>query len=578
MPAITLLYLHGVSDGDLDGSWRSSLQAALERHGGPSLDGIHVVAPRYASALDADPSPSAKGHRHTSPKNSDADRRNFERERARLEILFQQHLDSGTSAGADVHGFGQWLAPGDIVHAHRYVKDQGLRNHIVGTILDVVPQDGEVVVIGHSLGSLIAIDLLDHLPSRVTVRRLITLGSPAGHPHMHADTERLLRDFPYSRVRGWVNVWSPWDVVPMRAGVGALFRQALDLRVALGFGQHAASSYLSHEVVAKVVIDALTQTTRSSATKDTTLEPRLTDAEQMVMMALRYGNIVHNELPAGDVRQRYEGALLLTQERVCTDLITLRLQSNSSIPPCLTRTRDGAIPPVTKPAVVGSAIAPLVAICGTNVIAPFEIDVEAKVRRQALKQLATALDLSPSSGSAIFDAMEEAKQALSPRAPRMRWAVGAAGLAVLLAAPVGLIVAAPAGLAGGAAIISALAGFGPGGMIGGLMTAGALTSTGMGMTAAALAGGSAAYEVTEAAVVQQLAHAIARRALAYERTGDEWLALSRLHSELVREQERLTAFSDDNALGLKEVKKKIDVVERALRYMIDRDVAPALSM
>ena len=43
-------------------------------------------------------------------------------------------------------------------------------------ILDHLPSRGDTVLIGHSLGSVIAIDLLDHLPENLHVRRFVTIG------------------------------------------------------------------------------------------------------------------------------------------------------------------------------------------------------------------------------------------------------------------------------------------------------------------------------------------------------------------------------------------------------------------
>lgn len=48
-----------------------------------------------------------------------------------------------------------------------------------------------------TVGSAIAIDLLDHLTEALRVRRFITIGSPANIRVLHEGTERLLKTFPY---------------------------------------------------------------------------------------------------------------------------------------------------------------------------------------------------------------------------------------------------------------------------------------------------------------------------------------------------------------------------------------------
>ena len=54
------------------------------------------------------------------------------------------------------------------------IVDSGLRR--------AVPDGGDVVVLGHSLGSIVAYDALTRLPDRYRVRLLVTAGSPLGYP------------------------------------------------------------------------------------------------------------------------------------------------------------------------------------------------------------------------------------------------------------------------------------------------------------------------------------------------------------------------------------------------------------
>lgn len=82
----------------------------------------------------------------------------------------------------------------DLTQVRRYVRDEPLRGAILRHLLDQDFGD-EIVLIGHSLGSVIAIDLLDHLPEHVHVRRFLTIGSPAAAPSLHEGSERLLKNF-----------------------------------------------------------------------------------------------------------------------------------------------------------------------------------------------------------------------------------------------------------------------------------------------------------------------------------------------------------------------------------------------
>lgn len=54
-----------------------------------------------------------------------------------------------------------------------------------------------------------------------------------------------------------------------------------------------------------------------------------------------------------------------------------------------------------------------------------------------------------------------------------------------------------------------------------------------------------------------------------------WRVLVETQIEVRREHERLDEFSDPTARALKELKQKIEAVERALKYLRDHGLEPA---
>jgi len=78
------------------------------------------------------------------------------------------------------------------------------------------------VVVAHSLGSVVAWDLL--ADSRIDIDLLITLGSPLAHPAVQASAVA----FPYHRVGAWLNVVHLLDPVPFGRGVSTRFPAAHD--------------------------------------------------------------------------------------------------------------------------------------------------------------------------------------------------------------------------------------------------------------------------------------------------------------------------------------------------------------
>lgn len=199
------------------------------------------------------------------PRDDSASRRGFERRQARVQRIL------GLEGGVRTFGFhrvpGQVLAPLqqaaigslsllDLQQVRKYVREEPVRGAILRHILDHLPTSGEIILIGHSLGSVIAIDLLDHLPENVHVRRFITIGSPANVQAVHDSSERLLKKFPYGRVDDWSNFLDVGDVVTGGRGLATTFPGAQDFVVDNG-ASHASGAYLGHRALAMLVADLL---------------------------------------------------------------------------------------------------------------------------------------------------------------------------------------------------------------------------------------------------------------------------------------------------------------------------------
>lgn len=93
-----------------------------------------------------------------------------------------------------------------------YLGSATVRDAVLDTVLAGVPRSGEIVLVSHSLGTVVAIDLVTRLPDAVDLALLVTAGSPLG---MDTVYNRLLTKGPHrpSEVGDWVNVWSPADPV-----------------------------------------------------------------------------------------------------------------------------------------------------------------------------------------------------------------------------------------------------------------------------------------------------------------------------------------------------------------------------
>ena len=129
------------------------------------------------------------------------------------------------------------------------------------------PEQGPVVVVSHSMGTVIAYDCLMHEPDCPPIDGLMTVGSPLGLDEVQDFFPNWKRDegFPAAKLNGpWVNVFDPLDPVaggdPHLANDYKLHGQAKveDLREDnWGTWRHAISKYLQGPLLRKRLAEML---------------------------------------------------------------------------------------------------------------------------------------------------------------------------------------------------------------------------------------------------------------------------------------------------------------------------------
>jgi hypothetical protein len=192
---------------------------------------------------------------------------------------------------------GRRLAPPNtrrLMHeANRYLKDRdGVGATVRGVLrstLEAAWRDGDrVLLIGHSLGSVIAYDTLWELThvhrSSGEVSLLVTLGSPLAtrfvQRSLQGAREQGARRYPHN-VRRWVNLAARGDTTALQPRLQPLYQEMLDLglvdaiedfvdfdnffRGSLGLNVHEAYGYLAQPVLAEIIGDWLERTLALSA-------------------------------------------------------------------------------------------------------------------------------------------------------------------------------------------------------------------------------------------------------------------------------------------------------------------------
>ncbi|MEU9608512.1 alpha/beta hydrolase [Streptomyces sp. NPDC048057] len=153
---------------------------------------------------------------------------------------------------------------GTLRQVRRYLEDDAVRRHARNAVASRIGPDTAVVV-GHSLGSVVAYEALCADPGNV--RALVTLGSPLGMPKLVFDR---LDPAPVDGrgawpkgVRSWTNLCDGHDVVASVKRIGPLFDvpggwRAVDDRVVdNGWKVHDLGRHLTDASTGQAMVSAL---------------------------------------------------------------------------------------------------------------------------------------------------------------------------------------------------------------------------------------------------------------------------------------------------------------------------------
>ncbi|KPC64244.1 trypsin-like serine peptidase [Streptomyces chattanoogensis] len=144
----------------------------------------------------------------------------------------------------------EWVIATILSDVAAYLDNQHVRQAVLDCVLETTPSSGNLVLVTHSLGTVVGMDLIRKLPEELAVDLLVTVGSPLG---MNAVYDRLLVPGAKrpERVTDWFNAWCPTDTVTVGCPLGDTWGKLTEVAVANARDRaHDIQEYLAHPEVA----------------------------------------------------------------------------------------------------------------------------------------------------------------------------------------------------------------------------------------------------------------------------------------------------------------------------------------
>lgn len=498
-----LLFLHGIGGPLPHSDWLTPLNHELGVLGHMPIQPGAVIDPAYDDLLKGAQIPRSKAlSRALDPREgvgNEADRDDFEYRR--------QQVSSRLKPVAGVTSVLTSLPEGDYManrmpQVRAYMDDRVVRQAVWRRILAALGEERELVVVGHSLGSAIAVDLLAYLDPSTEVLGLVTLGSPLGAvPGLRQRLGWVQRSFPYGRVGTWVNIFDPRDPVSAGRGVGHHFAPAVDVPVTIN--RHAALAYCNHPATATAVGFALQRSRPTEAAGAPQLRP-VPKAWWAILLRFGFAQQLANAVPPTEARRRQRLTLARHEVARRADELARRTvrtveaispgsadQARHVAPHCL-RVLESA---PNEQELVHHSLALLggrldrqdLLVAGVSLLVgrplpPFEIDSTPALRRQALQQVFLRVQADGESdpdGAQLLDAVTNALVAASKeivKVPRPMSPGAPLGLiATTTTAGVGTVEGWPTTAAAAVLQATQLAAQGPDGLASGMVALALLT-------------------------------------------------------------------------------------------------------
>jgi len=296
----TVLLIHGINNQDnskenIKKTWSDALKSGAAKAGRTMPNNVKFIAAFYGDVLFEETESWNKNKPTSSPMSIESPDEDYANDEvAALYLEFQkkygisdkqisQELDAGDNFQAQkrmakgIHkswlkaiarvlekilpSKGKRVAKIFLSQAAAYLHKPGLKEKIddlvMTQIINGLPKDEKVVIISHSLGTIVAYDLMRRLRHQVKVKLLLTAGSPLGIEIVKRRLGPPLICLP--NVDKWVNVSDREDFVAFQTKLtsttfGCDKIENIDRLDNGDEDAHDVLKYLAHDIVAKEIV------------------------------------------------------------------------------------------------------------------------------------------------------------------------------------------------------------------------------------------------------------------------------------------------------------------------------------
>ncbi|HSV66354.1 MAG TPA: hypothetical protein VLJ59_10675 [Mycobacteriales bacterium] len=276
----TMVFVHGRGQefkdpAELVKKWQAGLAAGLVKAGAPAVSDAPVVLPYYGNllyritaelaqrgekieleALPADPDQAGPLHPQL-PRDVGALERQLVGDMADVAgapLPDEEGLERLLSWGGTRRAL-TWLSQHsavdqEIIKSH--LRDVAVyltkaRDQVLELCHNAIPSDVPIVLVSHSLGTVVARDLLDDADLRGRTVLWVTAGSPLG---LEAVQKNLLTKGAHSPGVEWLTTYDVNDIVALGHALGQEWGAVTNIEVENGDSPHSIERYLGHPEVA----------------------------------------------------------------------------------------------------------------------------------------------------------------------------------------------------------------------------------------------------------------------------------------------------------------------------------------